>query len=95
MAAPTRPANSGCGRLGRDLNSGWYWHGDEPRMVLQLYRLHQIALGIHAGDGHARGLQTAAIVVVELEAMAMALDDLVLTAVQRAGLRALGQAAVG
>src|SRR5271166_3279212 len=24
-AAPTNPANSGCGRVGCDLNSGWYW----------------------------------------------------------------------
>src|SRR5205085_9565271 len=24
-AAPTKSRNSGCGRSGRDLNSGWYW----------------------------------------------------------------------
>src|SRR6185312_11006035 len=24
-AAPTKSRNSGCGRFGRDLNSGWYW----------------------------------------------------------------------
>src|SRR3954453_3839507 len=25
MAAPTSPAKSGCGRVGRDLSSGWAW----------------------------------------------------------------------
>ena len=54
-------------------------HADEPRVVRQLDNLHQIALRVHAADAHAALDEQIAIGVVELVAVAMALEDILLT----------------
>ena len=87
IAVDTKPWNNGCGRSGRDLNSGWNWRGHEPRVVLELDDLHQPAVGREPGQQHPGRLEGLAVVVVDLEAMAVALVDH-LVAVHRAGLRA-------
>ena len=81
------PSNSGCGRSGRLLNSGWNWRGHEPRVVLELHDLDEPAVGRLAGQDHAGALQRRAVLVVDLEPVAVALvDDLL--AVGLGGLRA-------
>ena len=60
-------------------------HADEPGMLRQLDDLHQIAVGVDAADAHAGLDKLAAIQVVELVAMAMALED-ILRAIGRKGL---------
>ncbi len=85
--AATKPSNSGCGRSGRDLNSGWNWLATNHGWSLQLDDLDQPAVGRLAGQHHAGRLERLAVAVVDLEAVAMALvDDLL--AVDRGRLRA-------
>ena len=48
---------------------------DVPALVGQLNHLGQAALGVHARDGHARCLKALAVLVVELEAVAVTLLD--------------------
>ena len=48
---------------------------DVPALVRQLDDLGQAALGVHASNGHARSLKALAVLVVELEAVAMTLLD--------------------
>ena len=86
-AAATNPSNSGCGRSGRLLNSGWNWlatnHGWSWSSTISTSR--------PSGDWPDRSmpgrLERLAIPVVHLEAVAVPLvDDLL--AVDRGGLRA-------
>ena len=92
--AATNPSNSGCGRSGRDLNSGWNWlatnHGWSLSSTISTSR----PSGDWPDSDHAGRLERLAIAVVDLEAVAMALvDDLL--AVDRGGLRAGRQLAPG
>ena len=50
-------------------------HAQEPGVALQLYHLHQQAVGRDARDDHAVGAEGLAVVVVELVAVAVALED--------------------
>ena len=50
--------------------------GDEVRVVGQLDDFDQVEIGIHAGKNHPLFGQLLAIVVVDLEAMAVALANL-------------------
>ena len=71
----------------RLLNSGWNWLATNHGMVAQLDDLDQPPVGRLAGQHHAALLERLAVVVADLEAVAVALvDDLV--AVGLGGLRA-------
>ena len=52
-AASTNPANSGCGRSGFDLNSGWNCTATIPRMARQLDDLDELAVERPADDAQA------------------------------------------
>ena len=52
-AAAMKSRNSGAGRSGRDLNSGWNCEADEERVIVELDHLHQALVG--RGAGHASG----------------------------------------
>ena len=53
MQAATKPSKSGCGRSGRERNSGWNWLATNHGMVAQLDDLDQPAVGRLAGEHHA------------------------------------------
>ncbi len=90
MAAPMRPANRGCGRVGRDRNSGWAWVDDVVgvRLLRQLDELHQIVVRRRPREDQTGFLQLIPIRVVDLVTVTMALLDLS-HAVRRADYRAL------
>ena len=87
---PTKSRNSGCGRSGRDLNSGWYCEATKKGWSGQLDHLDETVVGRRAAEDQAGVLQPLAQVVVHLVAVAVALVDDGL-AVDLAGARALVQ----
>ena len=86
-AAPTNSRKSGAGRVGPRLELGVELRGDEPRMIGQLDHLDEAALLEGAADREARVDELLAVGVVHLVAVAVALGDDRLAAVDLAGLR--------
>ena len=74
-AAPTNSRNSGSGRVGRELNSGWNCEATKNGMVGQLDDLDQALVGRGAARDQALVLEPAAQLVVDLVAVAVALVD--------------------
>ena len=52
--------------------------GQEPGMIRDLDHFHQVAIHRGAGEAQARALQPVTVGIVELKAMAMALNNLIL-----------------
>ena len=75
-AAPTNSRNSGCGRVGRLLNSGWNCDGAEPGVLGQLDDLDEAPVGRAAADDAARRSSSCSRSRrVDLVAVAVALVD--------------------
>ena len=76
-AAPTNSRNSGAGRSGRDLNSGWYCEATKNGCSVggQLDRLDQPLVRAGARADQPGRLEAPAQVVVDLVAVAVALVD--------------------
>ena len=75
IAAPTKSRKSGCGRVGRDLNSGWNCEATNHGWSSSSIDLDQVLGGEHARDAQPGGLEPRAQVVVDLVAVAVALVD--------------------
>ncbi len=71
----TNAANSGCGRSGRLLNSGWAWVPTKNGWLGQLDELDQPVVGRGARAHEPGLLEPAAVLVVDLVAVAVALVD--------------------
>ena len=88
IAAPTKSRNSGCGLVGRLLNSGWNWQATNHGMVRQLDELHQALVGGRAADDQAGLQQLLPEDVVDLVAVAVPLvDDLLAVGLEGLGAR--------
>ena len=74
-AAPISSRNSGCGRSGRLLNSGWACVPTQNGWSAQLDELDQPAVGRRAAADEAGRLEAGPVVRVELVAVAVALAD--------------------
>ena len=83
-AAPMNSRKSGCGRVGRLLNSGWNCEAQNHGWSRQLHDLDQAAVGRAAADHEAGRLDLVAQRGVDLVAVAVALVDDGLLAVGRA-----------